>query len=155
MSFEALRFEGKTRAWSAGGVGFYLCSVLRRVFRELYPSANGGFRWSSMATGAYFKAWSIGASLYNLYRIDTGYGLKQRSLGSRFSVVTSGGGGSRGVIDHLRVLETFRLGGGGDNNPLLLVCGDLEVCIARALKRLLGMVLDSLISLVRQARHRQ
>ncbi|KAG2315747.1 hypothetical protein Bca52824_018869 [Brassica carinata] len=34
---------------------------------------------------------------------DTGGGFLQRSLGSWFSVVTSGGGGSRGVIDRLRV----------------------------------------------------
>lgn len=55
----------------------------------------------------------------------------------------------------MQVLETFSLGGGNDINPLLLVCGDLEVGIAWALKHLLGMVLDPYTSLVRQAHHWQ
>ncbi|KAF2579199.1 hypothetical protein F2Q68_00006545 [Brassica cretica] len=100
MSFVAFGFEGKTRAWSAGGRPLALTGLgLLCIIVQSIPS-------------------------------DTGGGFLQRSLGSWFSVVTSGGVGSLAAVrlDFLcRFLETFSLGGGEDNNPLFLVCGDLEV----------------------------
>ncbi|KAF2583177.1 hypothetical protein F2Q68_00001465 [Brassica cretica] len=67
------------------------------------------------------------------------------------SLLSRGGG-----LDILcRFLEAFRFVGGSDYNPLLFGCGGLEVCIASALKYLLGKVLDSTTSLVRQVLHSQ
>ncbi|KAL0844691.1 hypothetical protein Bca101_017937 [Brassica carinata] len=61
---------------------------------------------------------------------DTGGGFLQRSLGSWFSVLVGSLAAVR--LDFLcRFLETFSLGGGEDNNPLFLVCGDLELQASR------------------------
>ncbi|KAL0857308.1 hypothetical protein Bca101_062462 [Brassica carinata] len=81
MSFVAFGFEGKTRAWRVISANQWWI-----------PLAVYGHTEASFFSGIILALPGSAPLLVPL-----------RSLGSWFSVVTSGGGGSRGVIDRLRV----------------------------------------------------
>ena len=112
-----------------------------------WPRVFAAWLWSSVLDDHKCGGGSRGVMTTSVSTLD----LSSHPGAASASLLSRGGD-----LDILcRFLEAFRFVGGGDYNPLLFGGGGLEVCIASALKYLLGKVLDSTTSLVRQVLHSQ